>query len=26
VTDGTIRTAGIRGPGLGIPDDMVPRF
>ena len=26
VTDGYIRPAGIRGPGLGIPDDLVPRF
>jgi L-alanine-DL-glutamate epimerase-like enolase superfamily enzyme len=26
VTDGHMRPAGILGPGLGIPDDMVPRF
>jgi len=25
ITDGYIRTADIGGPGLGIPDDMVPR-
>jgi L-alanine-DL-glutamate epimerase-like enolase superfamily enzyme len=25
ITDGYIRTADIVGPGLGIPDDMVPR-
>jgi L-alanine-DL-glutamate epimerase-like enolase superfamily enzyme len=25
ITDGHIRTAEIGGPGLGIPDDMVPR-
>ena len=25
ITDGYIRTAEIGGPGLGIPDDMVPR-
>ncbi len=26
VTDGHMRTAEILGPGLGIPDEMVPRF
>jgi len=26
VTDGYIRPAGILGPGLGIPDDLVPRL
>jgi L-alanine-DL-glutamate epimerase-like enolase superfamily enzyme len=26
VKDGYVRTSGIRGPGLGIPDDLVPRF
>jgi L-alanine-DL-glutamate epimerase-like enolase superfamily enzyme len=26
VRDGYIRPAGILGPGLGIPDDLVPRF
>ena len=25
ITDGHMRTADIGGPGLGIPDDMVPR-
>jgi len=25
ITDGYVRTAEIGGPGLGIPDDMVPR-
>jgi hypothetical protein len=25
ITDGDIRTADIGGPGLGIPDDMLPR-
>jgi hypothetical protein len=25
ITDGHIRTEEIGGPGLGIPDDMVPR-
>jgi L-alanine-DL-glutamate epimerase-like enolase superfamily enzyme len=26
VKDGHIRPSGIRGPGLGIPDELVPRF
>jgi hypothetical protein len=26
ITDGYIRTGEIGGPGLGIPDDMVPRY
>jgi len=26
ITDGHVRPAGIMGPGLGIPDELVPRF